>query len=84
MTEHETIEQENKPVDLGYEIPEEGIDMPGMMRMIETNLITQALQRSISVASAARLLNLNRTTLVAKMNRLGLVWAGSQEVANGE
>lgn len=83
MTENETMEQENEPVDLGFEIPEEGIDMPEMVRMLETSLITQALQRSISVASAARLLNLNRTTLVAKMKRLGMEYqTASAEVQN--
>jgi len=54
-------------------LPEDGLDLREHLLMIERQLIEQALQRSRgTVAKAARLLNLRRTTLVEKMRKLGM------------
>jgi len=54
-------------------LPEEGLDLRDHLLTIERQLIEQALQRSRgTVAKAARLLNLRRTTLVEKMRKLGM------------
>jgi DNA-binding NtrC family response regulator len=51
----------------------QGIDMPLLVSGLERKLITQALELSGGTrAAAARLLNINRTTLVEKMKRLEL------------
>ncbi len=52
-------------------LPESGIDLRAHLAAIERRLIEQALDRSGgTVAHAARLLNLRRTTLVEKMRKL--------------
>ena len=54
-------------------LPESGIDLRDHLLQIERNLVQQALERSCgTVAQAARLLNLRRTTLVEKLRKLGL------------
>src|ERR1700760_905831 len=54
-------------------LPEDGLDLREHLLTIERQLIEQALQRSRgTVAKAARLLNLRRTTLVEKMRKLGM------------
>jgi sigma-54 specific flagellar transcriptional regulator A len=54
-------------------LPEDGLDLRAHLLTIERQLIDQALQRSRgTVAQAARLLNLRRTTLVEKMRKLGM------------
>jgi sigma-54 specific flagellar transcriptional regulator A len=54
-------------------LPEDGLDLRAHLLTIERQLIEQALQRSRgTVAQAARLLNLRRTTLVEKMRKLGM------------
>jgi sigma-54 specific flagellar transcriptional regulator A len=54
-------------------LPEDGLDLRDHLLTIERQLIEQALQRSRgTVAKAARLLNLRRTTLVEKMRKLGM------------
>jgi sigma-54 dependent transcriptional regulator, flagellar regulatory protein len=58
-------------------LPEEGLDLREHLLTIERQLIEQALQRSRgTVAQAARLLNLRRTTLVEKMRKLGMTHNG--------
>jgi sigma-54 specific flagellar transcriptional regulator A len=58
-------------------LPEDGLDLRAHLLTIERQLIEQALQRSRgTVAQAARLLNLRRTTLVEKMRKLGMVTSG--------
>jgi sigma-54 specific flagellar transcriptional regulator A len=58
-------------------LPEDGLDLREHLLTIERQLIEQALQRSRgTVAKAARLLNLRRTTLVEKMRKLGMVQSG--------
>ena len=63
-------------------LPAAGIDLRAHLTQIERRLIEQALERSGgTVAHAARLLGLRRTTLVEKLRKLGLV---SVEVAASE
>ncbi|HLA73120.1 MAG TPA: sigma-54 dependent transcriptional regulator [Steroidobacteraceae bacterium] len=60
-------------------LPDQGVDLRAHLMVIERSLISQALQRSGgTVAHAARLLSLRRTTLVEKLRKLGM--AGSQEI----
>jgi len=55
-------------------LPAEGIDLRTHLLSIERRLIEQALQRAGgTVAHAARLLNLRRTTLVEKLRKLGML-----------
>ena len=54
-------------------LPEVGLDLREHLLSIERRLIEQALERSGgTVAHAARLLNLRRTTLVEKLRKLGI------------
>jgi len=71
----ERKEASNKTVsgDALATLPEDGLDLREHLLTIERQLIEQALQRSRgTVAKAARLLNLRRTTLVEKMRKLGM------------
>jgi len=55
-------------------LPDEGLDLREHLLAIERRLIEQALERAKgTVAHAARLLNLRRTTLVEKLRKLGIV-----------
>ncbi|MHB8811836.1 MAG: sigma-54 interaction domain-containing protein [Steroidobacteraceae bacterium] len=54
-------------------LPEAGLDLRAHLLSIERALVQQALDRANgTVAHAARLLNLRRTTLVEKLRKLGL------------
>jgi sigma-54 specific flagellar transcriptional regulator A len=54
-------------------LPLEGLDLRAHLLAIERRLVEQALERSRgTVAHAARLLNLRRTTLVEKLRKLGI------------
>ena len=54
-------------------LPQEGLDLRAHLLAIERRLIEQALERAHgTVAHAARLLNLRRTTLVEKLRKLGM------------
>jgi DNA-binding NtrC family response regulator len=53
------------------DLPDTGVDLPGLVSRIERDLITRALNRTEgNRADAARLLGLKRTTLVEKLKRL--------------
>jgi len=55
-------------------LPEEGASLPEWLRLMERSLLLQALERSGWVRQeAAKLLRINRTTLVEKMKKLGLM-----------
>ena len=57
-------------------LPENGVDLRAHLTHIERSLISQALARSGgTVAHAARLLSLRRTTLVEKLRKLGMAGA---------
>jgi sigma-54 dependent transcriptional regulator, flagellar regulatory protein len=59
-------------------LPAAGLDLRAHLAAIERALIEQALARSSgTVAHAARLLNLRRTTLVERLRRLGMLSAQS-------
>jgi len=54
-------------------LPDDGIDLRAHLLAIERRLVEQALERANgTVAQAARLLNLRRTTLVEKLRKLGI------------
>ena len=56
---------------LGLYVPSEGIDMAGTLEKLEKQILEQALRKvDGNKAAAARLLGLNRTTLVEKVKRL--------------
>ena len=60
-----------RPVD-PRALPEQGIDLREHLLSIERALVQQALRRANgTVAQAARLLNLRRTTLVERLRKLG-------------
>lgn len=52
----------------GY-LPEGGMDVIAFMARLEKRLIESALKQAGTVAGAARLLRVNRTTLVEKLKR---------------
>jgi sigma-54 dependent transcriptional regulator, flagellar regulatory protein len=55
------------------ELPAAGLDLRAHLLSIERSLVQQALERANgTVAHAARLLNLRRTTLVEKLRKLGV------------
>jgi nitrogen regulation protein NR(I) len=55
------------------EVDETGIDLDGLIGSIERDLIRKALERTGGVRSkAARLLGLNRTTLLEKIKKMGI------------
>jgi len=61
------------PADAQMQLPVEGLDLRHHLLTIERRLIEQALARTAgTVAHAARLLQLRRTTLVEKMRKLGM------------
>jgi DNA-binding NtrC family response regulator len=68
------------PVSTLAELPGEGLDLNAALQSMERRLIFQALQRSDWVKSqAARLLHLNRTTLLEKMKKQNIPSSPQQE-----
>lgn len=58
---------------LDIEIPEYGIDIYSVVGNMERNLILKALEKTGGVKNrAAKLLGLNRTTLIEKMKKMGI------------
>ena len=54
-------------------LPEDGVDLKAHLALVEKNLIAEALEKSDGVvARAAKLLGVQRTTLVEKIKRYGL------------
>ena len=52
-------------------LPEEGVDLKALVEFLEESLIAQALERAEdNRAAAARLLQMNRTTLVERLKKL--------------
>lgn len=55
-------------------LPEEGVDLDGVLERIENGFIQQALERSRGNKTvAAELLNLNRTTLIERLRKKGML-----------
>lgn len=53
-------------------IPDEGLDFTSVMTQLERELLRRGLEKTGgNKRQAARLLNLSRTTLIDKLNRLG-------------
>jgi DNA-binding NtrC family response regulator len=84
LTEGDVIHIEDLPVEvcgqgvisggINLELTEQGMDMVAAIVEIERKLITQALELAGGVkARAAALLGINRTTLVEKMKRMGML-----------
>jgi sigma-54 dependent transcriptional regulator, flagellar regulatory protein len=75
--QHQEPSNSNRSAGSAAVLPDEGLDLREHLLTIERQLIEQALQRSRgTVAQAARLLNLRRTTLVEKMRKLGMTHNG--------
>ncbi len=56
-----------------FKLPQEGIDLRDFLEKVEKELIKQALERTKGVKNqAAKLLRLNRTTLIEKMKKLNI------------
>ncbi|WP_298269211.1 sigma-54 dependent transcriptional regulator [Geobacter sp.] len=77
LTESDTIALQDLPPNIREEsltrVTEKGVDLVKTLAEIERSMINDALALSDGVkARAAALLNLNRTTLVEKMRRLGM------------
>jgi len=69
------------PFDALTILPQEGLDLRAHLLAIERRLVEQALERANgTVAHAARLLNLRRTTLVEKLRKLGIAAADVEVV----
>ena len=67
------------PFDAITMLPREGLDLRAHLLAIERRLVEQALERANgTVAQAARLLNLRRTTLVEKLRKLGIAAADAE------
>ncbi len=57
-----------------FDFPEEGLSLSQAVSELEKNLILKALERTGGVKNrAAKLLKMNRTTLIEKMKKLGLM-----------
>jgi sigma-54 specific flagellar transcriptional regulator A len=75
--ERKDVSNKSGAAELLASLPQDGLDLRAHLLAIERQLIEQALQRARgTVAQAARLLNLRRTTLVEKMRKLGMVQSG--------
>jgi DNA-binding NtrC family response regulator len=67
------ITNDNKPL---FELPDDGIDLKRLLGDIEDSLIAQALDRtSGNKNQASKLLQLNRTTLIEKLKKKGILGA---------
>jgi len=61
-------------VNAALDFPEDGLDLNERLEQVETQLLAEALRRADgNKTKAARLLGLNRTTLVEKIKRKGMV-----------
>ena len=62
---------EDAPLSSAVHLPEEGLDLEQFVAGIERELIERSLERTGgNKGRAAKLLNMNRTTLVEKLKRL--------------
>jgi transcriptional regulator with GAF, ATPase, and Fis domain len=72
-----TNRSEDTPLARTLRLPAEGIDLNGVIQKIENGLILQALVRTRGNKTlAAELLRLNRTTLIERMRKKGLLASG--------
>ncbi len=67
---------------LADELPADGVDFNSYVEQVETRLITMALERTNgNKKAAAKLLHLNRTTLVEKIKKKGLELSITGEIS---
>jgi DNA-binding NtrC family response regulator len=73
--EEEATETASAPlVNAALDFPDTGLDLNERLEQVETQLLSEALRRADgNKTKAARLLGLNRTTLVEKLKRKGMV-----------
>jgi DNA-binding NtrC family response regulator len=65
------VDEKNSGEARGFKLPSKGIDLTDTVSRIEQSLISQALESAGGIkAQAAKLLGINRTTLVEKIKRL--------------
>ena len=63
-------------------LPDQGVDLDGLLERIENGFIQQALERSRgNKTMAAELLNLNRTTFIERLRKKGMLQPGRRNVA---
>lgn len=73
VTQHDSEVGNTDIIEVTEDIPADGIDFNAFVDRLETNLITRALERTNwNKKAAAKLLRLNRTTLVEKIKKKGL------------
>ncbi len=73
LGQREPVRVDLRAVGQGVELPEQGIDLVRFLEETEVRLIDQALARAAgNRTQAAKLLGLNRTTLVEKLKRRGI------------
>ncbi len=66
-------------------LPEEGVDLDGVLERIENGFIQQALERSRGNKTvAAELLNINRTTLIERLRKKGMLQTSRRNLPTGE
>lgn len=66
---HQIVDASPQPL-IGLDVPSEGIDMTSTLDRLENKLLEGALKKAAgNKAQAARLLGINRTTLVEKLKR---------------
>ncbi|HEY7164401.1 MAG TPA: sigma-54 dependent transcriptional regulator [Candidatus Binatia bacterium] len=70
-----------QPTTANISLPPGGVDLDGFLERIENGFIQQALQRSGgNKTAAAGLLHLNRTTLIERLRKKGLLNSGRQSL----
>jgi transcriptional regulator with PAS, ATPase and Fis domain len=70
-----------QPATANISLPPGGVDLDGVLERIENGFIQQALQRSGGNKTvAAGLLHLNRTTLIERLRKKGLLNSGRQSM----
>ena len=69
---HNSVPQHQHATQVG--LPTEGLDLDGMLEKIENGFIEQALSRARgNKTMAAELLRLNRTTLIERLRKKGML-----------
>lgn len=70
---NEVTSGDTQILEIAEDLPEDGLDFNACVDQLETRLITKALERTNwNKKAAAKLLKLNRTTLVEKIKKKGL------------
>ena len=68
------VKKSSKPASRHIDLPVDGLNFNDMVSQFEKDLLLQALSKASGVKNrAAKLLNLNRTTLVEKLKRFKIM-----------